>query len=368
MSETNYDLKNTPLYYKHLEAGAKMVSFSGWSMPLRYTGILDEHMHTRTRAGIFDICHMGEFFLRGPSVAEDLDRLVTCRIDDMSAGRCRYGFLLDENGGIMDDLIVFKISPEEFMLVVNAGTIAKDSFWIGEHISQGTVFTDETDNIAKLDVQGPLSGEIMASLAGGDVVKGLKRYHFTHVDIGGARILLSRTGYTGELGYELFLSAVDASGVWGMLMEFDEVKPVGLGARDTLRMEMGYSLYGKDIDEGRTPLEANLRKFVFMEKDFIGREALLKQETEGVKRVLTGFICEGRRSARSHFKVLSGDRDAGEVTSGAFSPCLKKGMGLCYIDSEFAVAGQEIVLSDGRSEVKAVVKEIPLYEHEKREN
>jgi len=368
MSGNDHSLKNTPLYSRHLEVGAKMVPFSGWNMPVQYEGIISEHIHTREKAGLFDICHMGEFFLSGPSAREDVDTLVTCRLDDMSAGRCRYGLLLNESGGIIDDLIVFKISQEEFMLVVNAGNIAKDKAWIEAHISSRAVFTDASEMTAKLDVQGPLSVEIMSSLIGREVIGGLKRFHFVSVDLEGETVLLSRTGYTGEQGYELFFPAASANRLWDRFLEFDDVKPIGLGARDTLRMEMGYSLYGSDIDEDHTPFESNLARFVFMEKDFIGRKALLRQKEEGPGRLLTGFICEGRRSARSHFAVSLGenaplgtkDEIIGEVTSGAFSPSLKKGIGLCYIKKEYAASGRSILLSDGRTEITAVVKNVPI--------
>ncbi|MFH1552873.1 MAG: glycine cleavage system aminomethyltransferase GcvT [Candidatus Omnitrophota bacterium] len=362
MSEMDHNLKNTPIYSRHLEAGAKMVPFSGWNMPVQYTGIIEEHIHTREKAGLFDICHMGEFSLKGPSVQKELNRLVTCRVDDMPVGRCRYGFLLNDNGGIIDDLIVFKTAPEEFMLVVNAGTVEKDKRWIETHIAYGTAFSDESDNTAKLDLQGPSSGEVLGQLIGRPIIEGIKRYYFTNIEIKGVNVLLSRTGYTGELGYELFFSKEYAVEIWDTLSGFEGVKPVGLGARDTLRLEMGYSLYGNDIDEDHTPFEANLTKFVFLEKDFIGREALLRQKEQGIERILTGFMCEGRRSARKHFTVLVDEMDAGEVTSGAFSPCLKKGIGVCYINKGAASGGREVTLTDGKAALKAFVKSIPVYE------
>ena len=361
MSGTERNLKKTPLYDKHLEAGAKMVPFSEWNMPVQYTGIIAEHIHTRSKAGLFDICHMGEFFLKGPSAGKELDRLITCRVDDMAVGKCRYGFLLNENGGIIDDLIVFKTAPDEYMLVVNAGTVEKDKEWIRSNISGEAEFNDESGKIAKLDLQGPLSGEILSRVAERSTVERIKRYYFTNTGINGIEVLLSRTGYTGEPGYELFFPAESATVIWDMLLKFDEVKPVGLGARDTLRMEMGYSLYGNDIDECHTPFEANLARFVYMEKDFIGKEALLRQQGEGIGRLLTGFICEGRRSARSHFTVSFDSEAMGEVTSGAFSPCLKKGIGLCYIKKDIVTEGREIMLSDGKTEIKAFIKSIPVY-------
>jgi len=364
MSKDIQDLKRTPLYEKHVEMGAKIVPFSGWSMPVQYSGIIDEHLHTRSKAGLFDICHMGEFLLKGSSVVEDLNNLVTCRIDDMPDGRCRYGFLLNDNGGIIDDLIVFRISAEEFMLVVNAGTIEKDSAWIKDHLSGGTEFIDESKKTAKLDLQGPLSGEIISEFTDKDTIYDLKRYNFTQVEIEGVKVLLSRTGYTGELGYELFFSADSAFKLWDLLIKAGGVKPVGLGARDTLRMEMGYSLYGNDIDEDSTPLEANLSRFVCMEKDFIGKSSILRKQEDGVDSILTGFICEGRRSARSHFGVFSDKVKIGEVTSGSFSPCLKKGIGLCYINKEFSAEGTDIIISDGKMQINATTKAAPIYNNQ----
>lgn len=337
-----------------------MVPFSGWEMPVQYTGIIEEHMHTRARASLFDICHMGEFFLKGPSSAKDLDRLVTCRIDDMPEGKCHYGFMLNGNGGIIDDLIVYKISQEEFMVVVNASTLDKDKAWIEKNISSGTFFIDDSSNIAKVDIQGPVTGKVMASLCGSDVIDNLKRFWFTKVDLNGVKVLLSRTGYTGELGYELFFPVSSAERIWDTLLACEGVRPAGLGARDTLRLEMGYSLYGSDIDEEHTPLEADHAKFVHMGKDFIGKETLVRQQKEGVTRVLTGFVCESRRSARSHFGVFADGREVGEVTSGAFSPSLKQGIGMCYMDTESAVEDKEIVLSDGNIEIDGRVRSVPF--------
>ncbi len=365
MLENKESLKKTPLYSKHLKAGAKMVSFSGWNMPVQYTGIIEEHLHVREKVGLLDICHMGELILKGPTAEKDADRLVTCRIDDMPVGRCRYGFLLNDSGGIIDDLIIFKLSPQEFMLVVNAGTTRKDSKWIQDHLSGGTAFSDESKNIAKLDVQGPLSAAVMTSLIEKKVIDNLKRHYFVNIKIAGVDVLFSRTGYTGELGYELFFPASSASVVWDILFSLDDMKPIGLGARDTLRLEMGYSLYGSDIDEEHTPLEANLAKFVYIEKDFIGKDILLRQQKEGVKRLLTGFVCEARRSARKHFMVKIDGKEVGEVTSGAFSPCLKKGIGLCYIKREVFAEGKQVLLTDGKIEIKAVLKSIPVYKHNK---
>ncbi len=359
MSQNN-DLKKTPLCEKHIELGARMVPFSGWFMPVQYTSIIEEHMHTRRKAGIFDIHHMGEFFITGPKAGEDVARLVTCRTDDMPIGKCRYGFMLKDDGGIFDDLIVFKIAQDEYMLVVNAGTIEKEKStnWVKSHLSKETSFEDRSEKIAKIDVQGPLSKDVLKNFVPTDFIENIKKYYFDFTAIEGVRTLISRTGYTGELGYELFFPAEHAGKIWDALMAKDGVRPIGLGARDTLRLEMGYCLYGHDIDEKHTPLEANLKRFVYKEKDFIGKEGLRKRCAD---KILTGFICEGRRSAREHFKVILGQRDLGVVTSSTFSPCLKQGIGLCYADINFHKEGEEVVLTDGKIEIKAKLKNIPLY-------
>ncbi len=361
MNVTGQELKNTPLFNKHVEAGARMVPFSGWNMPVQYTGIIDEHLHTRNKASIFDICHMGEFFLQGPGADRTLSRLVTCRIDDMHDGKCRYGFLLNQNGGIVDDLIVFRISPEEYMLVVNAGTIGKDREWIVSNIPANIDFSDRSEDIAKIDIQGPLSGKVLEELIDKKIIGSIKRYWFRKVDLDGVEILLSRTGYTGELGYELFFSKEHVEHIWDKLDSFNDVIPNGLGARDTLRLEMGYSLYGSDIDERHTPFESNLSRFVHMDKGFIGKEALLRQRYDGLSRMIDGINCEGRRSASGHITEMSGESIIGEVTSGAFSPCLKKGIGLAYMDKTCIIHKNGIILTDGKVEIPAEVSSIPLY-------
>ncbi|HPN72861.1 MAG TPA: glycine cleavage system aminomethyltransferase GcvT [Candidatus Omnitrophota bacterium] len=350
-------MKRTPLYEKHLSSGAKMVDFAGWEMPVYYSGILEEHLHTRSRAGLFDICHMGEFFFKGKDAQRELDKLVTCRLDDMPDGKCRYGFFLSDDGGILDDLIVFRFSREEFMVVVNAGTIEKDRSWVSGKIKGNVDFSDRSDLTAKLDVQGPASQAVMVELAGKDAVLSLKRYSFTNVKIDGVDVILGRTGYTGEIGYELFFDVPAAPAMWDRLMAFPDIKPIGLGARDTLRLEMGYPLYGSDIYEEVTPLDANLGRFVFMEKDFTGREALLKRKPD---KVLTGFLGEGRRVARHGFSVVSGGKVSGVVTSGAFSPCMKRAIGLCYVDKNEYSPGREVTLTDGKVSIQAVLENVPL--------
>jgi len=353
-------LKRTALFEKHISLGAKMVDFAGWDMPVYYTGIIEEHLHTRSLAGLFDICHMGEFFIEGKDASKEVERLVSCRIADMPDGKCRYGFLLSRDGGIMDDLIVFKISQNEFMIVVNAGTIGKDSSWISGNIKGDVSFFDRSGSIAKIDVQGPSSPSVMGRLAGKEAIENIGRYSFINVKIGPADVLLARTGYTGEIGYELFFDAGYASGMWDSLMRFDEIKPVGLGARDTLRLEMGYPLYGSDICEQVDPFEAGLGRFVYMDKDFIGKEALLARIEKEDKKILMGFECDGRRIARHGFRIEVEGIESGVVTSGGFSPSLKKAIGLCYVDKKAAYEGGKIILTDGNISIEAKLTRTPI--------
>lgn len=360
MNKPLENLKQTVLATRHKALKARMVPFSGWLMPVQYSGILEEHLHTRAKAGLFDICHMGEFWLRGPGAAAAVDQLVTCRTDNLAEGQGRYGFLLNEQGGVIDDLIIFKLGAEEFFLVVNAGTREKDREWIVSRIPADAEFEDASDRTAKLDLQGPLSTAVLEGLAPGEDAAALKRFHCRRTRLNGCPVLLSRTGYTGELGYEIFLNPDDCGVVWDKLLGVEGVKPIGLGARDTLRLEKGLSLYGHELDEWHSPLESNLERFVWFDKDFIGRDALLRQKSHGMARILTGFVCEGRRAAREKFEVVVNGQVAGVVTSGAFSPSLSRGIGLCRIPPELAREGQEITLAHGETLISARVKFPPF--------
>jgi aminomethyltransferase len=330
-------------------------------MPLQYQGIISEHRHTRTHTGLFDVSHMGELVVEGDGAAADVDRLVTCRLDNLRHGRCRYGFLLNDRGGILDDLIVFKISGEKLMLVVNAATTGKDARWAESQLKRSRL-RDITHETAKMDLQGPEADSVMQSLLPEAV--DLRRFAFLEGRVGSTNVLVSRTGYTGESGFELFLQADSAGELWDTLVEYENVLPVGLGARDTLRLEQGYPLYGNDIDETKNPVEAGMERFVYWHKDFIGKEGL--PPSGGSARVLTGFLCTGRRSARAHYRIFAAGAPAeaeeiGEVTSGAFSPSLERGIGLAYVAGDFAMDGTEIILTDGQSDIRGTIKSPPLY-------
>ncbi len=354
-------IKNTPLSMRHMELGARLVPFAGWRMPMQYSGILQEHWHTREQAGLFDICHMGELYVSGPTALDDLERLITCRLSDLEVGRCRYGFLTRENGTIIDDLITFRTKVDEFLLVVNAATTDKDAHWIHKHLSETTKFQDESNNIAKIDLQGPKSAEVMKAILDSQTIEKIRRFSFIEILIDDMTVLLSRTGYTGEDGFELFVNVQKAEVLWDRLLQFDQVEPIGLGARDSLRMEMGYPLYGHDIDDQHTPIEANLSRFVCFDKEFIGKKALMEQFEEGTEQLLMAFVCEGRRAARQHFHLLVDGHEVGHVTSGGFSPCLTRGIGMAYIDQRFALSGQNIVLKQGALEIQATIQDVPVY-------
>lgn len=352
-------LKRTPLYSCHGKAGARMVPFSGWQMPVQYqTGIIAEHLHTREKAGLFDICHMGEFYVRGENACEQLEHVVTRKLTGMEVGQCRYGMMLNEAGGVIDDLIVFRTGEVEYMLVVNAGTREKDFNWIKKHID--CELTDASDSISKIDIQGPLSVDVTASIFG-EGIRGLKRFRFASFQYEDFEVLVSRTGYTGEEGFELFYPAEKAEVLWNRFLANEQVIPVGLGARDTLRLEKCYSLYGHELDEEHTPVEADLLRFVRMDKEFIGREAVQQQMEAGTEYKLVPFVSEGRRSPRAGFSIQIDGKNAGTATSGVFSPSMKQSIGMGYIRCEYAEEGREIVLTDGkRSNVKARIAGVPI--------
>ncbi|MCG2711891.1 MAG: glycine cleavage system aminomethyltransferase GcvT, partial [Candidatus Omnitrophica bacterium] len=289
------DFKTTPLFEVHKKLGAKTAPFGGYLMPIQYKGIIEEHNWTRTNCSIFDICHMGEFILQGDAKNSNLESIVTFSLESMPQGACRYGFMLNENGSIIDDLIVYRIDEEEWMLVVNAATESKDEAHIKKNLSWDAHFKNISSTIAKLDLQGPESGNVLSKIVG-DKIKALKYYTFSDFLINGEEYLVSRTGYTGELGYEIYAGFGHVEKLWNMFLEDKRVQPAGLGARDTLRLEMGYSLYGQDIDETVSPLSLASSKFIDFDKDFIGKDALLEIKKSGIESKLICFKTISRRA------------------------------------------------------------------------
>jgi len=350
----------TPLYQKHIEAGARMAPFAGWQMPIQYEGIIAEHQHTRTVASVFDICHMGEFELSGRTSEQDLERLLTQRISSLKVGQCRYGYLLDDNGGVLDDLTCYRLADERYLLVVNAGTSAVDSAWIQAHLSEHTTFCDRSEDLAKIDVQGPESRRAIEA-AFGVKLPDLGYFRAEEIELVGAMCLISRTGYTGEWGYELYVPTGDACRYWELLLALDKVRPAGLGARDTLRLEMGYPLYGHELSRDRTPVSAARGRFMYMEKDFIGKAAVEYDLEQGVSRYLVGLKLESRRAARRHDKVLHDGHEVGEITSGSSAPSLSVAVAMAYVDVEYEVPGTELEVSVRGRILPATVVELPFY-------
>lgn len=349
-------LKTTPLTAWHVAKGAKMAAFAGFSMPIQYEGIIAEHHHTRRQAAVFDICHMGEFMVRGPGAAEALGKILTQNFATLAAGRCRYGFVLNERGGILDDLIVYCLTPgSEYMLVVNGACESRDFDWIAGHLPAGVAMENVSEQTAKIDLQGPKAHDALEALLGSGY-KGLPYFGFGQGQFDGAPLIVSRTGYTGELGYEFYLPAAKAPALWEGLLATGFVKPAGLGARDTLRLEAGYPLYGQDLDEQHTPVEAGYGFVLTSEAEFIGKQALGE-----VREKLVALSIPGRRSARHDDVVASRDGKAvGRVTSGSFSPTLEHCVALAYVAAPAAEA-KEFIIRGARSELSATRVELPFY-------
>lgn len=349
----------TPINSRHRDLKALMAPFGGWDMPIQYEGIIAEHAWCRQKAALFDICHMGEFIFQGEFEAGGLEDIFTFSIKTIPLGRSRYGFLLNERGGIIDDLIVFRISEDKVMIVVNAATAVNDFAVISQRL-KGGMFTNITDATGKLDIQGPLSRDVMVA-AFGEQVAAIPYFKFITINILGVEAIVSRTGYTGELGYEIFIPAEKVCLLWDLLLKDERVKPAGLGARDVLRLEVGYSLYGSDIDEQTTPLEAGLESFVNFDKSFIGKEALLRQKGEGVKRQKVAFQVSSRRSPRHHYEIFAGNRLVGNVTSGVFSPMLSCGIGIGFACAGEYPAGSLLTIQHERVSMEAAVCELPFF-------
>ena len=352
-------LQKTPLSDIHVSMGAKMAPFGGWFMPIQYEGILAEHANTRSSVSIFDICHMGEFTLEADPVSSGLGRIVTQNIVSMPVGACRYGFILNEKGGVIDDLVVYRLGKTSWMLVVNAATIAGDEAHIRKNLSGKFKFENISNATGKLDIQGPGSLDVLKKLFGDDLSK-LGYYTFDKFKLWGMDVVVSRTGYTGELGYEVYVPADKVVKLWNTLLEDKRVKPAGLGCRDTLRLEMGYPLYGQDLDTAHTPVAAGFEKFVDFNKDFIGKGALLKEKKDGIKERLISFKSDTRRSPRHNFAIFKDASRVGTVTSGSFSPNLLTGIGMGYVSGNCAI-GDKFVTKDGGTEIPVMVVKKPFY-------
>ncbi len=354
----------TPLYERHVEAGARIVDFAGWEMPVQYSGILEEHEAVRTRAGLFDVSHMGEVVFRGPRAAEALGRLFTNDLRKLVDGQAQYGCLCRPNGGIVDDVIVYRRGTEDWLVCVNAGNRQKDFEWLRAGEGPGVAVKNESDDWAQLAIQGPKAAGIVQRLSKDDLL-GVKTFHFRPAEVAGVSCLAARTGYTGEDGFELFCLPDKAARLWDALLEGgkgDGAIPAGLGARDSLRLESAYRLYGSDMDDDTTPLEAGLGWVVKLDKgDFTGRDALLAQKAAGPTRRLVGFTLTERGIPRHGYPVLSEGKPAGVVTSGTQSPTLKIPVGLAYVPTVLSAEGSTFAVEIRGRAVAAKVVKTPFY-------
>jgi aminomethyltransferase len=369
MSEGQAELKRTPLYECHLEAGGKMVPFAGWEMPVQYAGVMDEHRAVRSAAGLFDVSHMGEIRVRGKGALGLLQRLTPNDVSKLVPGRAHYSGFLTEQATYVDDLLIYRLGEEDFLVVVNASNADRDFEWISSRANapgeEAAEVTNASDDYALLALQGPRALAILAPLASLDAGS-LRYYGFAQGEVAGVPALISRTGYTGEDGVELYLHPNDAPSVWRRLLEDGAAHglvPAGLGARDTLRLEAGMALYGHEIDDSTTPLEAGLSWVVKLGKgDFLGRDVLAFQQAEGVKTKLVGFEMLGRGIGRQGYAVLDPDgQEVGTVTSGTFSPTFQKALGMAYVPVGLDTPGTRLALDVRGKPVEAQVVALPFY-------
>jgi aminomethyltransferase len=354
-------LKQTPLFEEHLKLGAKMIGFGGWNMPVFYSSILDEHQVVRQKVGIFDISHMGQIEVSGPAAARWLNALLTNNVERLDITHGQYTLMLNEQGGVIDDLIIYRRHDNDYFLVVNAAKIEEDFAWMGSRLTGEVSLTDRSTFFAALAVQGPRSPDLLSQF--GDLPA---RNQIRELRIHGITALIARTGYTGEDGFELFYPAATGGMVWNRLLELGGVlgaKPCGLGARDTLRMEVCYPLNGADLSPDRTPLEAGLGLFVDLQKpEFVGRSALLIQKESGLKQRLVALKADGKSPPlRAHYGIFVGDKSVGELTSGTQSPSIGIGIGLGYLDVSFARPGQKVDIDVRGRKFGATVEKKPLY-------
>ncbi len=356
----------TPLHEEHLKLNARMVDFAGWELPVMYTSILDEHAATRTKAGIFDVSHMGEILVRGRGAERLLRRLVPTSMDRVRPGRGMYTCLCNERGGVVDDIFIFMKGADDYYLVVNAATTGKDLAWIRAHNDTGALVEDVSSATAKIDIQGPRAREIVVRVLGDGGIAGLERFHFLDIPYGGGSMMVSQSGYTGEHGYELFPAAAHSVRLWCDLVEAGRdlgLKPAGLGARDTLRLEAAYSLYGHEISDDISPVEAGIGWFVNSADGYIGRDVLVGHKSGGAPRELICVELTGRGVPRDGCEVYAGDAKIGVMTSAGYSPTLKKGIGLVLARRGAAAPGSQLQVSIRGSLVDARAVQRPFYRY-----
>lgn len=363
-------MKKTKFYNIHKRLNAKLVEFAGYYMPIQYSSIILEHKSVRNSVGVFDVSHMGEIFIRGEKALDFVQEITTNDASKLFNGRVQYSAMCYEDGGIIDDLLVYKINDSEFMLVVNASNIEKDFNWMKQNNSLNIQVVNESDDYSLLAVQGPNSKEVLQSAF--NINLNLEYYHFQKEKFNGIEFLFSRTGYTGELGYEIYFkgSESDAEEIWNKIFEAGKnfnIQPVGLGARDSLRLEMGFCLYGNDIDQSTNPLEAGLGWVTKLSKqNFIGKNSLMNFKNNGLTRKLVPLMIEEKAFPRPHYDINISDNNnsmikkIGYTTSGTVSPILEKGIALGYVDKNFSDEGTELFINIRGKDIKAKVVKLPF--------
>jgi aminomethyltransferase len=347
-------MRKTPLHDAYADQ-AKVVDFHGWALPIQFEGIVKEHQHTRAAAGLFDCSHMGEFLLKGENSIRAFDKIVFSDMVTLKPGRCRYSCILNDDGGIIDDCVGLKLAEDELYLITNAAPLEKVNALLQDRVPEAIDVTEQT---AKIDLQGPRSRDILLDM-GLEAIAPLKFWNGTRARWLGIDFIVARAGYTGELGYELYLPAAQAAEIWQTLLAHDEVRPCGLGARDTLRTEMGYPLNGEDVNEETSPLEADMRRFIAWERAFPGRERMKKMYEKGDYKVLTSIVSATRRAPRPGFEVKKDGVVAGRVTSGTFGPSIGRGVGLAYVPLAQSAGGH--TFTAGPRDLAIETVDAPVY-------
>ena len=358
-------MKNTALSHVHESLGAKMVSFAGYNMPIRYKGLIEEHLIVRNGVGIFDVSHMGEFFIRGEGSKDLIQKLTSNDVDKLIDGKVQYSCFPNLEGGIVDDLLVYRFSEEEYMLVVNASNIEKDWKWIQKFNLHNVLLENKSDKMSLLAVQGPKSIEALNMLTDFDLST-IKYYTFKKVNFAGIEnVIISATGYTGSGGFEIYCSNSEVEIIWDAILKSGKdynIQPIGLAARDTLRLEMGFCLYGNDIDDTTSPIEADLGWITKFTNEFTNSEFLKKQKKQGVKRKLVGFELIDRGVARNNYEIINSEGEKiGKVTSGTMSPSLKKSIGMGYVLNEYSEVNNYIYIKVRQKKIKAKIIKKPFY-------
>jgi len=356
----------TALHDEHVKLGAKMVEFAGWDMPVMYTTVMDEHNATRTKAGLFDVSHMAEFRIKGPAADSFIRKMIPTKLDKIAPGKSMYSALCRDSGGVVDDIFVYMIGKNEYYMVSNAGTHEKDLSWLNEHLTAGVDIIDESSATAKLDLQGPASRGILSGIVDGSALGRLARFGFDYFSFEGAKMMVAQSGYTGEFGYELYISNEYAPSLWGALIENGAaagLKPAGLGARDTLRLESCLSLYGHELGDSISLIESGLKWLVSSEDEYIGKKVLEKQANEGAPRAIVVFEATDKGVPRDGYEVFKDSKNIGYVTSGTFSPTFRKGIGMALVESSSLSLGDTFSILIRDKHVGARVVKRPLYKY-----